>query len=98
RSGLFVYLAERVLWTNPLGSTNLSGTNLDRRRRAPVRHAHRGGAHGWAEQSLPRITRILLHPGRFVYLAQPRDGPNHPILSASRKLHFPAKVSLAVPG
>jgi hypothetical protein len=38
-------------WTNPLGSTNLSGTNLDSRRLALERYARKGSAHGRAEQS-----------------------------------------------
>src|SRR5215831_584923 len=34
-SGPFSFLSEREVWTNPPGSTNSSGTNLDSRRLAP---------------------------------------------------------------
>src|ERR1700733_14597296 len=37
--GAFCFLAERAVWTNPLGSTNSSGTNSDSRRLAPKRSA-----------------------------------------------------------
>ncbi len=54
------------MWTNPPGSTNSPGANLDSRRLALERTARKGSTHGWVEQS-PRTScksRCAL-PGAF---------------------------------
>ena len=74
--GRFAYLAERRWWTNPYGSTNSSGTNLDSRRLALERAARKGEPHGWGSQSLAtrerRVERRAPLVGRFAYLAERR--------------------------
>ena len=68
-------------------STNLSGTNLDRRRRAPQRAARRSEAHGWAEHKFVRNKFGPPQAGRTVQSPErqsPGRGPN--TISSGTKL------------
>ncbi len=82
----------------PAASTNLSGTNLDRRRRAPQRAARRGEAHGWAEHNpscSAQIRERPLHGGVCVSGGETKVRPTNPPYTTVRiHLTTPLRATL----